>query len=1050
MLAGKEVEAKSKQVSELRKRPEERSRIAQHQSQVEAVTEETPTAAIQNFDSEDVIRHRDMGCKHLRKTGIEFLGDCPWGTHFCQFYQTKEDLIDILVPYLKTGLENNEFCMWITSEPLGAEDAKRALKKKVKDLDDYIKKGQIEILDFTQRYIRSGRFDADEVLQGWGEKEKQALEKGFDGLRLTGNTFWLEKRDWKDFTDYEAAVNSVIGQHHMLAVCTYSLDKCGASEIVDVVSNHQFALVKRQDKWETIESAEYRKMAQALRESRDELQQKVRERTASLLEANEQLKEENEERLRAEQSLRLEEARLDALFQLSRMSEASVDEIAGFTLEQGVKLTQSRIGFLGFLSEDESIYNLHAVSKDVVKGCGVTGDPVQWHIAKAGIWADAIRQRKTLFVNDYSKPHPSKKGLPPGHPPIERLMVVPVFEGKRIVAVAGVGNKASDYDNADDHQIMLLLSGMWGYIRQNRSKEALQRAHDGLERRVEERTAELKRANEELQKEITERKRIEEALWESKRQLSIRNNIAEIYLTTPDDEMYGEVLQVLLEAMESKYGVFGYIDEDGALVCPSMTRDVWEQCQIPDKTIVFPREKWGGIWGQALIEKKTLYANEGLHVPEGHVPIARVLVVPIMYGGEAVGVLEVANKDTDYSHKDQEFLETVAGKIAPILNARLQRDRKERERKQAEQDLKHERDKLINILDSMADGVYIANQQYDIEYINPILKKEFGKVNGRKCYDYFHDRTEICPWCRNKDVFKGKTVRWEWYSPTNGKTYDLLDTPMHNADGSISKLEIFRDITERKEAERKIMKFNEELEQRVADRTAKLTKAHEQLLQDIEDRKRLEREILDISEREKRLIGQELHDGIGQHFTGIAFMTRALQQRIADKLPHEAADAAQISELVNEAVEQARRLAKGLHPVDLSGGSLPSALQELALTTERLFGIRCSFKCDVPTPIDDSAVAVHLYRITQEAITNAIKHGRAKNIRVRLACGRNKFVLAVKSDGLDFPKEFEARGTGMGLQIMDHRVDIIGGSLNICKAAKGGTIVTCVFPNKKH
>jgi len=301
----------------------------------------------------------------------------------------------------------------------------------------------------------------------------------------------------------------------MLAVCTYSLDKCTASEIIDVVSNHQFALVKRQDNWEIIESAEHKKIAQALRESRDELQQKVRERTASLLEANEQLKEENEERLRAEQSLRLEEARLDVLLRLSRMSEASVDEIAGFTLEQGVKLTQSRIGFLGFLSEDELIYTLHAVSKNVVKGCAVAGDPVQWHIVEAGIWADAIRQRKTLFVNDYSKPHPNKKGLPPGHLPLERLMVVPVFEEGRIVAVAGVGNKASDYDNADERQIMLLLNGMWGYVQRNRSREALERAHDGLEKRVRERTAELEKANAELEAEIADRKKAEEALHES-------------------------------------------------------------------------------------------------------------------------------------------------------------------------------------------------------------------------------------------------------------------------------------------------------------------------------------------------------------------------------------------------------------------------------------------------------------------------------------------------------------------------------------------------------
>jgi len=203
----------------------------------------------------------------LRKSGIEIIGEVPWGTHFCQFYQSKEDLIEILVPYFKQGLENNEFCMWVTSEPLGAEDAKKALKEKVKNLDEYIKKGQIEILDYSQWYTKTGRFDADKVLEGWVKKEEQAIERGFDGLRLTGNTFWLEKESWESFTNYEAIVNSVIGKHRMLAVCSYSLDKCQASEIVDVVSNHQFAIIKKESKWVSLESSERKQAEGALQKS---------------------------------------------------------------------------------------------------------------------------------------------------------------------------------------------------------------------------------------------------------------------------------------------------------------------------------------------------------------------------------------------------------------------------------------------------------------------------------------------------------------------------------------------------------------------------------------------------------------------------------------------------------------------------------------------------------------------------------------------------------------------------------------------------------------
>jgi len=188
----------------------------------------------------------------IRKSGVAAIADVTWGTHLCQFYKTKEDLIDVLVPYFKAGLENNEFCMWVTSEPLGVEDAKRVLKRVIRNLDDYIKKGQIEIFDYGEWYTKSGKFDGDEVLQGWIEREKLALEKGFEGLRLTGNTFWLETKHWEDFTAYEAKIDDVIGNYRMMAVCTYSLDKCGASEITDVVGNHTSALVKKQDKWQVI------------------------------------------------------------------------------------------------------------------------------------------------------------------------------------------------------------------------------------------------------------------------------------------------------------------------------------------------------------------------------------------------------------------------------------------------------------------------------------------------------------------------------------------------------------------------------------------------------------------------------------------------------------------------------------------------------------------------------------------------------------------------------------------------------------------------------
>jgi len=196
--------------------------------------------------------------------------------------------------------------------------------------------------------------------------------------------------------------------------------------------------------------------------------------------------------------------------------------------------------------------------------------------------------------------------------------------------------------------------------------------------------------------EISEQKRADEmAQGEIEQALSIANKIAEIFLTVPDDEVYADVVKLILNATKSKYGLFGYITENSDLVIPSLTRDVWDQCKMLKKDIVYPRDTWGGIWGRALVEQKTRYTNEPLDVPEGHVPILRDLVVPIIHRGAVVGLFQVANKTTDYDKTDIRFLETIANHTAPILQARLQRDAEERERKRAEEELMKRNNEML-------------------------------------------------------------------------------------------------------------------------------------------------------------------------------------------------------------------------------------------------------------------------------------------------------------------------------------------------------------------
>ncbi len=237
--------------------------------------------------------------------------------------------------------------------------------------------------------------------------------------------------------------------------------------------------------------------------------------------------------------------------------------------------------------------------------------------------------------------------------------------------------------------------------------------------------------------------------------------------------------------------------------------------------------------------------------------------------------------------------------------------------------------------------------------------------------------------------------------------------------------------------------------QTITSSTANLMVANEQLLREIEERKHLERELLSIIEKERRWIGQELHDSIGQQLTGIELMTKVLQQNISKEMPTEAAYAAKIVTLVNHATEQTRDLVRGLYLLNFDNGDLISALERLAISTEHLFGLSCTLKCDRLVTIDDVSVATNLCRIAQEAITNAIKHGKAKNVLRQLVSNGDVSTLTVESDGLDFPA-VQAKSKGMGLKIMNYRAEVINGSLNICHAVHGGTLVTCVFPNKNR
>jgi PAS domain S-box-containing protein len=218
----------------------------------------------------------------------------------------------------------------------------------------------------------------------------------------------------------------------------------------------------------------------------------------------------------------------------------------------------------------------------------------------------------------------------------------------------------------------------------------------------------------------------------------------------------------------------------------------------------------------------------------------------------------------------------------------------------------------------------------------------------------------------------------------------------------------------------------------------------EVMARDITERKRLEREILEISNREQRRIGHDLHDGVCQQLAGIALMTASLADKLEEKAAPESAQIERISGLINQAITQTRGVARGLFPIRLEENGLVSVLEELAVNSSELFKIPCHFSASSPPAAVDNETALHLYYIVLEAVANAAKHSNAKNIAISLDAVKDHYALSVRDDGQGFPLAIPAQ-MGMGIRIMQYRAGVIGATLNLRSAPGSGTDVTCVF-----
>lgn len=204
----------------------------------------------------------------LRKTGIRVMGDMPWGTHICVFYESKTDLLDTNAAYIAAGLSGNEFCVWAVSAPTRVDEAETFLRRNIADFDRYRAAGHIEILPGYEWYIQGRHFDPQRITGGWHEKLNDALSKGFEGMRVSGNAFWMEAHRWKEFREYEHELDQSLAGKKMIVMCTYSLHASRAIDLLDVTRVHSFTVARRKGDWEFLESPELRQAREEIKRLR--------------------------------------------------------------------------------------------------------------------------------------------------------------------------------------------------------------------------------------------------------------------------------------------------------------------------------------------------------------------------------------------------------------------------------------------------------------------------------------------------------------------------------------------------------------------------------------------------------------------------------------------------------------------------------------------------------------------------------------------------------------------------------------------------------------
>jgi PAS domain S-box-containing protein len=517
-----------------------------------------------------------------------------------------------------------------------------------------------------------------------------------------------------------------------------------------------------------------------------------------------------------------------------------------------------------------------------------------------------------------------------------------------------------------------------------------------------------------LIEELKERKRAEELLRGSERNLLVNDRINKIFLTVEDDEAFDELLKYILEFLQSEFGIFGYLDENGKFVSPTVTREVfWKKCNVAGKQEIFSEGFMCDFWKRALEDRTTLIFNEGpFKFPQGHLPIYNTMVAPVFLGKYFVCITQIANKASGYGEADRALLDAISDQIAPVLYARIQRDKQEKERRKAEEALRYSESRYRELFGAITDALLVYEFNMDG------LPGLFFEVNDVACSMLGYTREELLA-MTNVDIVapeadidniaiarrmaEGETLTFEQlYIAKDGQRIPVESTMrIFDLQRKPAVLAMVRDVSGRKKREQAITSYQKLLQRFLYESTL-------------------------LEERERKRIADELHDTVGQNLVFSKLRLSSLRNTLAAAGEEETL--VEIIDMLNSTIEFSRSLTYELGNPVLYLVGLEAAVRGLAEQLEKTQNIKVAVNIKGDLTDIQMEMRVLLYKTVRELLFNVVKHAQADYVNINIMRILGKLEIDVMDNGVGVGP---LPTTGYGLVSVTERVSYLGGTIEI-------------------